>query len=508
MAVGTVYLVGAGPSDAGLLTIRARQLLEQADVIVYDRLVGQSILLGLPERAQLIDVGKRAGNHTMPQEQINQVLLEQAQLGKTVVRLKGGDPFVFGRGGEELELLAEHNIPFEIVPGVTSAVAVPAYNGIPVTHRDAASSVHIITGHKRKNQPLELDYDALVRLNGTLVFLMSVSTMPEICKGLIQAGMRSDMPAALLQQGTTANQKAAVATVSTLEEEVHRLGLEPPAIFVVGQVCAYAKAFAWAEKRPLFGARIAVTRPKARASSLTGKLRALGAEVWEIPTIRTVPITPNPALDEALDDLKKYDWLVFTSPTGVQCFCRAMAQRKLDIRAFGNGTIASIGSGTTKELLRHGLVADVQPEVYDSVHLGQLIGELCRDEQRILIPRAKQGSAQLIAEIQKRKSVEIADLPLYDTVPIEPGISNFPQDKITMVLFTSASTVHGFRDAFPKLEYQHITAVCIGCQTQAAASELGMKTYSAPQATLDALVETAVRVYHNEMEETENGTDL
>lgn len=219
---GKVYLIGAGPSDVGLLTIKGKEILQEAQVVVYDRLVGAGILTLIPEDAEVIDVGKRAGNHTMPQTEINQLLLEKAQEGKLVVRLKGGDPFLFGRGGEELELLLEHDIPFEIVPGVTSAISVPAYNGIPVTHRDYTSSLHIITGHKKQGDRLELDFEALVRLKGTLVFLMGVSALSDICEGLLDAGMESDMPAAILQQGTTAGQKKIIATVSTLTQEVEK----------------------------------------------------------------------------------------------------------------------------------------------------------------------------------------------------------------------------------------------------------------------------------------------
>ncbi|MDO5547089.1 MAG: uroporphyrinogen-III C-methyltransferase [Eubacteriales bacterium] len=499
MSMGKVYLVGAGPSDVGLLTVRAQQLLQQADVVVYDRLAGESILLLIPEGTETIDVGKRAGHHTMQQEQINQVLLEQAQKGKTVVRLKGGDPFLFGRGGEELELLVQHGIPFEVVPGVTSAISVPAYNGIPVTHRDCTSSLHIITGHARKGKPLTIDFESLVRLHGTLVFLMGVSHLADICRGLLNAGMEPATPAAVLQQGTTAEQRRVTATVATLEREAKRQQIGTPAIIVVGEVCSYAEQFAWSEQRPLFGARIVVTRPRTRSSDLSQKLRTLGAEVWEIPTIQTQPISPNAELDGALDRLHTYDTLVFTSPAGVETFFRALQARGMDIRRFGNGTIASIGSGTTRELKKYGVIADLQPEIYDAQHLGQLLGERRPDGSRILIPRARKGSPALLEEIRKRKNVEITDLPIYDTQYRAPKnidlVAALRQEKIRMVVFTSASTVRGFAAALPGQDLHAVTAICIGKQTQAAAQKLGMQTEVAEAATLDALVEAAVQYW-------------
>ncbi len=320
MKTGKVWLVGAGPGDIGLFTLKGLKVLERADVVVYDSLVGQGVLSRIPEGAKLINVGKRASHHIMRQENINQVLLEEAQKGLRVVRLKGGDPFLFGRGGEELELLEENGIPYEVVPGVTSSIAVPAYNGVPVTHRDFCSSVHIITGHKRAGKEYDIDFRALVNTKGTLVFLMGVSALPDICAGLMNAGMEKDMPAAILQKGTTAGQKRIVATVSTLEEEVKRQGIETPAIIVVGKVCTLAEKFGWYEKLPLAGWKVLVTRPKELVSRTADKLREKGAEVLELPAIRTVPMEDQSRLYGAMDQLETYQWIVFTSPTGVRVF--------------------------------------------------------------------------------------------------------------------------------------------------------------------------------------------
>ena len=496
---GKVWLVGAGPSDAGLLTIKGKEVLADAEVVVYDRLVGSEILAMLPKQAECIDAGKRAEYHTIPQEEINHLLLRKAREGKRVVRLKGGDPFLFGRGGEELELLEEHGIAFEVVPGVTSALAVPAYSGIPVTHRGCASSLHIITGHKKKDQPLDIDFEALVRTKGTLVFLMGVAALPDICSGLLAGGIDPAMPAAILQQGATAEQKKIFATVSTLEAEVKSQGIDPPAVIVIGQVCTYGEKFSWYEKLPLFGARIVVTRPKDRSAGLSQKLRKLGAQVLELPAIRTKMIEPNPVLEAAIRKLSSYQFLVFTSPAGVKYFVETMRQMHCDIRCFANGKIAALGSGTAKELENYGICADLVPTVYDGRHLGMLIGDVCKEGDRILLPRAAKGNPEVIREIEKRKQVVITDLPLYDTAYEKSEVLDeralFESGKISMAMFTSASTVRGFAHAVEGMDFHCVTAACIGQQTKAAAEAFGMKSFMAKEATVDALADLAVEIF-------------
>ena len=348
--VGKVWLVGAGPSDPGLLTVKAMELLKNAEVIVYDKLVGDGILSMIEDSIETINVGKVAGNHPVPQHEINKILLEKALEGKKVVRLKGGDPFVFGRGGEELELLVEHNIPFEIVPGITSAVSVPAYNGIPVTHRDFTSSFHVITGHTKSTDEADVDYEALVRLNGTLIFLMGVGSMERICSGLMAAGMAKDMPAAVLEKGTTAHQRRVVSTVSNLYKDALAAEIKTPAIIIVGKVCSLADEFTWAEKRQLAGLKIAVTRPKDRASKLADKLKALGAEVVLMPSIKTVPIKENNELNKAIENISQYQWIGFTSPAGVKIFFDALKENKVDVRNLLGIKFAAIGSGTKGNL--------------------------------------------------------------------------------------------------------------------------------------------------------------
>ena len=491
METGKVWLVGAGPGDIGLLTIKGMNVLKNAQVVVYDSLVGEGVLAQIPQEARLINVGKRAGNHTLPQYRINEVLLEEAKKGYRVVRLKGGDPFLFGRGGEELELLKENNIPYEVVPGVTSPLAVPAYNGIPVTHRDFCSSLHIITGHKRAGDAYDIDFDALVRTKGTLVFLMGVSALGDICSQLLEAGMDEDMPAAVLQKETTAGQKRIVATVATLEDEVKRKGVETPAIIVVGRVCALADRFAWYEQLPLAGWKVLVTRPRNLISQTAEKLRQRGAEVLEIPSICTVPMEDQSRLYEAMEHLSSYQWIVFTSPTGVEIFWQELLKCKKDVRSLGNVKIAVIGEGTAKKLRQAGVYPDLMPEVYDGDSLGALLAEQLEGGERILIPRAEKGNENLV-RLLKEKNAVVEDVPTYRTLyeqsRLIDEIKEFENGSIDCVVFTSASTVKGFVEGTPGVDYTKVRAACIGKQTKAAADAYGMQTAMAEKATIDSLI--------------------
>ena len=489
--VGKVWLVGAGPGDPGLFTLKGKEVLSRADVVVYDALVGSGVLTMIPKDAELINVGKRSSNHLAPQETINRILVEEAKKGKRVVRLKGGDPFLFGRGGEEMELLKLEKIPCEVVPGVTSAIAVPAYNGIPVTHRDFCSSVHIITGHKKKDEKYDIDFEALVRTKGTLVFLMGVKALPDIMKGLLENGCDPFMPAAILQKGTLAGQKRIVATVSTLEEEVERQGVETPAIIVVGKVCDLAQEFAWYEELPLAGKKILVTRPRELVSVMSRKLREKGAEVLELPAICTVPIPDNALLQKAIKELNTYQWLVFTSPSGVRIFFDELRAEKKDIRALAGLQIAALGSGTAKVLESHGLYPELIPEIFDGEALGKALAEKLSGTEKLLIPRAALGGRELIEELQK-KGVVVDDIPTYDTLYETPGAVDekveFDAGTVDYAVFTSASTVRGFEQAVKGIDFSKVKAVCIGRQTKAAADALGMETYMAEKATMDSVV--------------------
>ena len=532
---GKVWLVGAGPGDLGLFTIKGLEVLQNAEVVVYDALIGDAVLTLISDRAEKINVGKRAGNHRMTQEQINRTLLEQALAGKRVVRLKGGDPFLFGRGGEELELLVENNIPYEIVPGVSSAFAVPAYNGIPVTHRDFTSSVHIITGHRRSSADADsvgIDYEALVRTGGTLIFLMGLSTLPVIMRGLLNAGISPEIPAAVLERGTTAGQRRVLATVSTLEEETERARIKAPAIIVVGEVCRLAESFSWVEKLPLAGRKVLLTRPKELISGMAGRMRKMGAEVLEMPAIETVPIEPNPLLEDCftdgLDDCikkdpvgscdprktpGKIDWMVFTSPSGVRIFMDWFLSDH-DIRALAGIRFAVIGEGSAKKLRQYGIRHDFMPTIYDGETLGRELAQKIRMERsgesgwseepkspqtrvRVLIPRAAIGSRELVEELEKAGNIDILDIPTYTTEYVTRGIvdarEQIEKGEIHYAVFTSASTVRGFSAVMKDADLSRIKAICIGRQTRAAARAQGMETRMAEKATLDALLDAVVQ---------------
>ena len=450
---GNVILVGAGPGDPGLLTQKGRQALEQAQVVVFDRLVSPAILALIPPGAEAIDVGKESSHHLVPQEQINRILLEKALAGKRVVRLKGGDPFLFGRGGEELELLAEQGIDFQVVPGVTSALSVPAYAGIPVTHRDFCSSLHIITGHAKAGSELHIDFDALRRTGGTLVFLMGVSSLPKICQGLLEAGMEPSMPAAVVERGTLPSQRKVVSTLEKLPERAREARIKSPAIIVVGKVCSLSDRFDWFDRLPLKGKNVVVTRPADRIGTLAEQLRRLGADVTEYPCIRTVARESNPELDQAIENLCQYRWLVFTSPAGPGIFFDRLHLAGKD----------------------------------DSEHLAQAMAQV---EGSVLLCRASRGSSAL-PDIFTRNGIPFADIPCYDTVYETPDSSQVRAllDQPVLVSFTSASTVRGFVESLPGGDLSHVTGCCIGPQTAAEAKKFGMSVVTAKEATMESLIE-------------------
>ena len=525
--VGKVWLVGAGPGDAGLFTCKGYDVLQQADVVVYDALVGDGVLALVPRGARTIDVGKRAANHTMPQEQISRVLLDEALAGNKVVRLKGGDPFVFGRGGEEIELLVEHGVPFEVVPGITSAIAVPAYNGIPVTHRDFTSSLHIITGHKRAGADYDIDFEALVRTKGTLVFLMGVRSLPDIMAGLMDAGMDPETPAAVLQEGTTAGQRRVVATVATLPKAAEEARIAAPAIIVVGGVCGLADEFAWREQLPLQGCKVLVTRPAGLVSTMSERLRKLGAEVLDLPAIATVALEvdgaeggevpadsgvgsvvgsvassvigsvagPKVALADALARLGTYDWLVFTSPSGVRIFFDEMMKAGVDVRRV-RAKVAALGQGTAAALRKHGFIADLVPAKATGAALGDALAQAVAPGESVLIPRARIGNKELVDALS---AFHVEDVPTYDTVPVADGLvdvaSQFTEGRIFCAAFTSSSGVKAFADAHPELDFSLVQAACIGEKTRATAEALGMRTWMSDDATMDSLCELIVWQY-------------
>ncbi|MDD7177948.1 MAG: uroporphyrinogen-III C-methyltransferase [Lachnospiraceae bacterium] len=507
---GKVWLVGAGSSDPGLFTLKGRAVLSQAQVVVYDALVGAGILSMIPEAAEKIYVGKRAGNHAMTQDEINELLVKKAGEGKRVVRLKGGDPFLFGRGGEELLVLGAYGIDYEVVPGISSALAVPAYNGIPVTDRNCASSVHIITGHKRADKPLKLPFEAYVKVEGTLVFLMGLSALPDIVSGLLHAGMDPAVPAAVLERGTTAGQRRVCAPLSELESETEKAHMHTPAIIVVGAVAAMSEQLAWYEKLPLFGRRFVLTRPRERMDALADQLREQGAEVLELPVIGTKPLPLTEKIQKGLDEFflaGDASCLVFTSPAGVHTFFQLLCDSGRDARVLGGVTLAVIGGGTKSALREYGMVADLMPEDYDGVSLGTLLGERLPDGSRVLIPRSAIGNPALITCMEKRaaelgKTVTVTDLPIYETIEkhneLIPVAHLVEEDAIDGVFFTSASTVRAFLHANPSVHPAKICALCIGEMTAQAAREAGMQVHVAQEASVEGLAGLAEKLYANE----------
>lgn len=498
---GKVWLVGAGPSDIGLLTLKAFALLQEADVVVFDKLVGVEILNHIPRGAKLIDVGKRSNDHPVPQEEINQILLQEALSGAKVVRLKGGDPFLFGRGGEEIELLQEHGVPFEIVPGISSALSVPTYAGIPVTHRDFSSAVHIITGHQKDGEALKINFEALTQINGTLVFLMGVAALSKICDGLLRAGLDPETPAAVIESGTTARQRKLISTVQGLTEDALKAKIKAPAIIIVGEVCKLGETFAWAERRPLHGLRVIVTRPEKLCSTLGEQIRSQGGEAISFPCIHTFPLYESEPFNEALSSLRNYQWLVFTSVMGVETFLEKLKMEQRDIRELFGIKIAVIGSGTAQAFEQRGIRIDYQPESYNAKALGEGLAAIVEKNEKVLILRAKEASEELTLALG-RSRIDYLDIAVYKTVIKTPKCNEeksfsyrlIEEGDFDYAAFTSASTVKGFVTALPHLDYTKIKALCIGEQTAAEAQRYGMKVFVSTQATISSMVEKLIEI--------------
>ncbi|HTW12050.1 MAG TPA: uroporphyrinogen-III C-methyltransferase [Solirubrobacteraceae bacterium] len=436
----TVYLVGAGPGDPGLMTARALELIARADVIIHDRLIPVTALDGARADAQLIYAGKEGGGEQVPQAEITRLLVEHGAAGAEVVRLKGGDPFVFGRGGEEAEALVEAGVAFEVVPGVSSGVAAPAYAGIPVTHRDAASSVAFVTGHEDPDKPESaLDWRALAAFPGTLVVFMGVRQLPAITASLIAGGRSPQEPAALIHRGTLPGQRALTATLETVAEAAIQQQIKAPTIAVFGPVAALRERLAWYEQRPLHGLTIAVTRARAQASTLAARLRALGAEVIEAPVIRTQ------ALPVALPEMGAFDLICFTSANGVEELFARLREAGQDARALAGATVAAIGAATARRLQEHGIVADIVPERAVAEALVAALADVA--VTRVLIPRAREAR-DLLPDALRERGAEVEVLPVYETVvdPLTPEQVEAVAGA-DLIAFTSASTVRNFLES-------------------------------------------------------------
>jgi uroporphyrinogen III methyltransferase/synthase len=496
-----VYLIGAGPGDPGLITVRGKERLSGADVVLYDRLIGDELLEAARPGAEMIYVGKSAHQHKLSQDEINALLVEKAKAGLKVARLKGGDPFVFGRGGEEAQVLAAAGIRFEIVPGITSPIAVPAYAGIPVTHRDVASNFAVVTGHRRKggegaDEGLGLDWDALAKID-TLIVLMGVGNLRVIAGQLLAAGREPETPVALIRWGTTPRQKTVTGSLGTIGQRADDAGIRPPAVLIVGPVVTLGDELRWFDTRPLFGLRVLVTRPREKAAHTAAQLRELGADPVIFPTIAIRPPESWEPLDAAIADLRSYDWVIFTSTNGVRFFWKRLEERDSDARALAGTHLAAIGPVTAQELARRGLKADLIPDEYVAEAILDHIGWV--DGKKILLPRADLARP-VLADGLRAAGAEVDEVTAYRTVPapsdhVEQIRRMLTAGEIDVLTFTSSSTVRNFLAALqplPDLPRSTIVA-CIGPITARTAEESGLPVHvSAHEHTIEGLLDALV----------------
>ena len=511
---GTVYLIGAGPGDPGLLTLRGKSVLEKADVVVYDRLVSPAILGMCNPKAKMVDVGKMPTHHKVKQSEINKLLVKFASEypDGVIARLKGGDPFVFGRGGEEALELVDAGVEFEVVPGVTSAISVPAYAGIPVSHRGIATSFHIITGHEKIDERretrderacqviepaemtcapdrLSLDFEALARCPGTLIFLMGIANMDFIAKRLMECGKDPKTPLAFIEKGTTPFQRTVMATLETAGETIVRENVTAPAITIMGGVVELGKSLAWKKNLPLSGKRLVVTRAAKQSSGITARLVALGAEVIETPMIETRDV----ALSN-FDDLKNFDLLAFTSVNGVESFFKQLLASGRDIRELAGKKIASVGKITEKKLLEYGIRCDYVPEDHTGEGLGKLLAEkVPADEQsRILLLQGNLADDTLLKLLPRATRWVV-----YETLPVAelPDWKREAVENADAVVFASTSAVENFVKALGREQSAVSRSFCIGRMTEAAAKSHGFETVTSDETTMDSLVKKIAEFY-------------
>ncbi len=497
---GKVFLVGAGPGDLGLVTLRAKECVETADVIVYDHLANPEILGWAREIAEIIYAGKKAGEHALTQDEINALLVEKAGAGKRVVRLKGGDPFVFGRGAEEAKAIVDAGLEFEIVPGITSAIAAPAYAGIPVTHRAENSHVTFFTGHEDPAKTgSSIDFAALAKLGGTQVMLMGVERIDSITRDMIGQGVRPDLPVALVRWATTGRQETLIGTLANIAQRVADAGFEAPAVAVFGDVVSLRESLNWYEKRPLSGKRIVVTRSRKQASALRDQLRGLGADVLELPTIRIEPPADLRAFAELVQDAHAYDWIVFTSVNGVDAFFEIFYKLYHDAREIGGAKIAAIGPATAQRLRDFHLHVDLQPEEFVAesvVREFQKQGGV--ENLRILLARAEKARDVLPKQLSDLGAI-VDEGFAYRTVPETRDTTGarrrLLEEGADLITFTSSSTVENFLAlglAWPK----EMQVASIGPITSKTARDHGLKIdIEARRYDVEGLVQ-AIRTFY------------
>ena len=504
---GMVYLVGAGPGDAGLMTVKGLGLLQQADVVVYDRLVDEGLLSNVRRDAELIYVGKSSGSHTVKQDDINSILVAKAKEGKSVVRLKGGDPMVLGRGGEEAEALVANNIPFVVVPGVTSAIAVPEYAGIPVTHRGLASSFAVVTGHEDPSKEgSSVEWGELASAADTLVCLMGMGNLAAIVDEILKGGRSPETPVALIRDGTTPHQRTVVGKLSTIVKRAERAKLKPPVVIVVGDVVNLRERLAWFDKQPLFGKRVLVTRSRVQASVLSSMLAERGAEAVELAVIEIKELADTSELDEAVAHLRDYHWVLFTSVNGVEAVWRRMRAMGLDARRFGSAKIGAIGPATAERLQGLGLYPEFISQEYTSESILKGMAQLGVAGCRMLLPRSDIAPRDLIEGLT-RLGAEPFEVAAYRTVAPDDvaseGKRRLLNGEIDVITFASSSTVanlvallDGDVAAINKAK-----VACIGPATATAAEKAGIRVdIMAQEHTISGLV-AAMESYFKKGEE-------
>ncbi|MCU6793444.1 uroporphyrinogen-III C-methyltransferase [Paenibacillus sp. WQ 127069] len=503
MSKGVVYLVGAGPGDPKLITVRGLEAIKRADVVVYDRLASPRLLRHMKPGAEKIFVGKLPDKHMLKQSEINQLLVDLALQGKIVTRLKGGDPSVFGRVGEEAELLAENEVAFEIIPGITSAIAVPAYAGIPVTHRDFTSSFSIVTGHEYKNKTYNgVNWENLSQASGTLIFLMGVANLEFICNKLIEGGKTTSTPVALIRWGTWMDQETITGTLTDIVEKVRVANFKSPAVIIVGEVVKLRDKLAWFEKKPLFGKRILVTRARSQASELSNLIEDLGGEAVEFPVIRiqaTSQAAARTALGDALQRLEDFDWVIFTSVNGVDHFFEAIREQQIDIRRMYKAKIAAVGPKTSEALRSRGLLVELLPSKFHGDELLASVAEQLKPGQQVLLPTADIAKEYIPARLREL-GLQITEVDVYETVLETSGgaeiIEMLEQKVLQIITFTSSSTVTNLFHALKELGVDHplelikdCQIACIGPMTAQTAIEAGLTIdYLAEEATVESLV--------------------
>ena len=502
---GIVYLVGAGPGDPGLLTIKGKECLEQADIVLYDYLANPALLDHAPPHAERVYVGRRGRGQYQEQSEINRLLITRAQAGQVVVRLKGGDPFVFGRGGEEAEAVAAAGVPFEVVPGVTAAVAVPAYAGIPVTHRTLASSMTVVTGHEDPSKGTTvIDWPKLAATSGTLIFMMGMKTLPMIVSRLLEEGRPAETPVAAVRWGTRSEQRTVIGTLQDIVVKTAQAGMEPPTVIVVGEVVKLREQLSWFEKRPLFGKKIVLTRAQEQAGEFARLLAAYGAEPISAPTIKMVAPSSWAALDHAIEALSSYAWLIFTSVNGISPFMERLKHARRDVRALAHLQIGAIGPRTAEELARYGLTADLVPSTFQAEGMVAAMSQHDLRGTKVLIPRAE-VARELLPEQLRLQGATVDVVAVYRTVRPESGLDRLKAELhggvIDVVTFTSSSTVSNFVELIGGSEEARrlaakTTVACIGPVTARTAEEHGLPVTIMPgENTVPALAQAIVRYY-------------